>query len=138
MQRTTIVSAEVLSPNKAPPLVVPPVTTEDSPVDDLLDLSGRAFAADAAATVEEGVKLRVSEHVRYGWDTFDRVSYSVEVTSSVRLVCPQSDDGVQEGKVRAQDAAWTGAMLALEHVVPALEDRIRKLYPSYPWDYRDR
>jgi hypothetical protein len=78
---------------------------EQVPINSLVDEEGE----EETASVTASVSTKVSDAVRYGDGTWDKVPYSVEVFSSVTLTCDQTEPAVRAGHSMAYDLAWAAS-----------------------------
>jgi len=87
---------------------------------------------DAAAEVVQSVSTKVSDSVYWGDGTWDKVPFSVEVFSSVKLKCKQNAETISITQRLAHDMAIAGAR---EHIANALGSHIQNikenLFPGY-------
>ena len=76
------------------------------------------------AEVTQSVSMKVSDSVYWGDGTWDRIPYSIEVFSSVKLMCDQSSLKIDMAKELANDMACNGAR---EHMVKALASHVKNI-----------
>jgi len=100
--------------------------SEDYP---LALLSRDPETAPAAVTVS--LDGKVSDHLYWGPNTFDRVSYSVSVFCSVRLACDQGVEAIRTATGIAHGLAWEGVSRGLRRALADHTAQIRELYPDY-------
>jgi hypothetical protein len=85
-----------------------------------------------AAEVAQSVSMKVSDSVFWGEGTWDKIPFSVEVFSSVKLKCVQNAEKIGMAQELAHDMAVAGARA---HMGSALGSHIQNikdnLFPGY-------
>ena len=84
------------------------------------------------AEVSQSVSMKVSDSVFWGGGTWDKIPFSVEVFSSVKLKCGQDAEKINMAQELAHDMAVAGAR---SHMGSALGSHIQNikdnLFPGY-------
>lgn len=86
---------------------------------------------EPAANVSQSVSVKVSEAVRWGPGTWDKIPYSVEVHSFVSLPCKANIEQVTSAQDLAMQLAWQGAYKGLESALAEHVLGIQRLYSVY-------
>lgn len=86
---------------------------------------------EPAGMVSQSVSVKVSEAVRWGPGTWDKIPYSVEVQSFVSLPCAATVEKITSAQDLAMQLAWQGAYKGLESALEAHVMGIQRLYPIY-------
>ena len=85
-----------------------------------------------AAEIAQSVSMKVSDAVFWGGGTWDKIPFSVEVFSSVKLRCAQDAEKIGMAQELAHDMAVVGAR---SHMGSALGSHIQNikvnLFPGY-------
>ena len=76
------------------------------------------------AEVVQSVSTKVSDSVYWGEGTWDKIPFSVEVFSSVKLKCSQSAEKIGIAQRLAHDMAVAGAR---EHIANALGSHVQNI-----------
>jgi len=77
-----------------------------------------------AAEVVQSVSTKVSDSVYWGNGTWDKIPFSVEVFSSVKLKCKQNAETINMAQKLAHDMAIAGAR---EHIANALGSHMQNI-----------
>ena len=109
-------------------------TTVETPVLDVADDPIVLLGRDGKASVTISIDAKISEHMYWGTNTFDRVPYTVGTFCSITLPCEATTDKINEAKQLAQQHAFEGAHAALNYALPKHVAHIAQLYPGYPWN----
>lgn len=120
-------SAEHTEPSSGKKLAGPlkgAITEIDFPPVEELDAEGPAH-------ITRGVVLKVSESVKYGLGTWDKIPYSVETSCSVTLNCGQTREQMLLCANIAAELAWQGALTGIKSAVKEQEKSVVRLYPDY-------
>ncbi len=83
------------------------------------------------ARVTQAVSTKVSDAVYYGDGTWDKIPYTIEVFSSVSLVCDQSESQVYKAQEIAHQLAFESAHRRLPNVLVGHVQNIKELYNGY-------
>jgi len=84
----------------------------------------------AIAEVTQGASGKVSDSVFYGNGTWDKIPYSVEVFSSVKLQCDQAEDAIKISQEiasnLARDALAAGLLKATVEILQLITEDLFK------------
>ena len=84
------------------------------------------------ARVTQAVSTKVSDAVYYGEGTWDKIPYTVEVFSSVSLVCDQTPESMLEAQNRAHQMAFESSHERLQSTLVGHVSNMRSnLYAGY-------
>lgn len=85
-------------------------------------------AGEVEAEVTQGVTLKISHSEQYGNGTWDKIPYSIEVSSSVSLKCSQNEDDITIAANVAHDIAREKAIEFTNTTLVKHTENIRELY----------
>jgi len=86
---------------------------------------------EPTANISQSVSVKVSEAVRWGMGTWDKIPYSVEVHSFVSLPCAGTVEKITSAQDLAMQLAWQGAYKGLESALEEHVLGIQRLYSIY-------
>ena len=75
-------------------------------IEEKIPVGGLTAGNAEIASVTSSVSTKVSDSVRYGDGTWDKIPFSVEVFASVTLNCGQTEKLIRAGHAMAYDLAW--------------------------------
>ena len=94
-------------------------------------MTGLVTTDETQASVTQSVSTKVSDSLYYGKGTWDKIPYTVEVFSSVKLHCDQSEEKILAAQNMAHQLAFEAARERMAHAVMSHVENMRdNLYRS--------
>ena len=82
--------------------------------------------------VTMGVNTKISDSIKWGPDTYDKINYTVEIFATVSVECDQANDSIREAQNIAYDLAWDASRRSIQNaVVGHYEDIRNRLFSGY-------